>query len=246
MNVIPAVDIKDGSCVRLLRGEFDRKTEYSQDPVAVAHDFRLLGLTELHVVDLDGAQSGEQKNRRIVEQIATDTDFRIQVGGGIRSTTVLETWFGSGVTRCVVGSMAVTERAVAKEWLRRFGADRIVLALDVRIDAGGLPMLATHGWTRSSNVSLWSLVDDYLECGLLHVLCTDISRDGAMTGPNTELYREFVERYPGIGLQASGGVRDISDLAGLRRAGASAAITGRALLDGRIGAEEIASFLRAA
>lgn len=246
MKIIPAIDIKDGSCVRLFRGEFDRKTEYSQDPVAVAHGFRLMGFTVLHVVDLDGAQSGNQKNRRIVEQIAMQTDFSVQVGGGIRSTAVLETWFGSRVARCVIGSMAVTEPGVAKAWLRRFGADRIVLALDVRVDDEGVPMLATHGWTRSSGVSLWSLVDDYAECGLRHVLCTDISRDGALTGPNKELYGEFVKRYPGIELQASGGVRDINDLAGLRDAGASAAITGRALLDGRISAGEIASFLRAA
>ncbi|MDH5344843.1 MAG: HisA/HisF-related TIM barrel protein, partial [Gammaproteobacteria bacterium] len=172
--------------------------------------------------------------------------FAIQLGGGIRDEQAIESWLGTGVRRCVVGSVAVTDPDRVEDWLSRFGAEQLVLALDVRLDDDGTPMLATHGWTEDSATSLWAAVDRYRSAGLRHVLCTDISRDGAMSGPSVELYREFIERYPGIDLQASGGVRDVRDLEVLRAVGAAAAITGRALLDGRISREEISSFLRAA
>ena len=246
MKVIPAIDLKDGSCVRLYQGEFDRKTEYSKDPVGVGRRFESLGFGDLHIVDLDGAQSGQQDNDDIVRALRDATNFTIQLGGGIRDRATVDTWFDAGVDRCVVGSIAVTDPNRVRSWLRRFGPDRIVLALDIRLRDDSMPMLATHGWTQESEHSLWDVVDDYQQVGLGHVLCTDISRDGAMTGPSVELYTRFMERYPGIALQASGGVRDIRDLETLRAAGASAAITGRALLDGRISREDIASFLHAA
>ena len=242
MIIIPAIDMKDGRCVRLYQGEFDQQTEYSKDPVAVAHNFESLGFSHLHMVDLDGAQSGNQENQEIVRRIANTTGFSIQLGGGIRDQTSAELWLKSGVDRCVVGSLAVTQAESVKKWLEKVGGDRIVLALDVRINESGTALLSTHGWTRDSATSLWQCVDDYLASGLRHVLCTDISRDGAMSGPNVELYREFIQRYPDISLQASGGVRHIGDLEALRDTGAAAAITGRALLDGRISKQEISSF----
>ena len=244
--VIPAIDMRDGNCVRLLRGEFDRQTEYSRDPTEVARNFESLGFSQLHVVDLDGARTGRQKNHGLVRQIRLQTAFMIQLGGGIRNADTLSNWLDAGVSRCVIGSLAVTEPDNVKRWIRQFGADKIVLALDARLDSDGTPVLATHGWTQATELSLWQCVDDYRSVGLRNVLCTDISRDGALSGPNIDLYREFIGRYPDIDLQASGGVRDISDLEALREAGASAAITGRALLDGRITREEIATFLRAA
>ncbi len=229
-----------------IQGEFDRQTEYSKDPADVARNFERMGLSHLHMVDLDGAQSGEQKHRELVRKIASQTQFKIQLGGGIRDARTVAAWLAAGVTRCVIGSLAVTEPDIVKNWLSEFGTDKIVLALDVRLGEGDSPLLSTHGWTRASAISLWQCVDDYLSVGLKNVLCTDISRDGAMSGPNVGLYREFIERYPHIDLQASGGVRDVNDLAALRSAGAAAAITGRALLDGRITKEEISAFLRAA
>lgn len=244
MRIIPAIDMKDGRCVRLFQGEFDQQTEYSNDPVSVARNFATLECPDLHVVDLDGAQSGTQKNRDIVRRIAESTRFSIQLGGGIRDAGTVATWLESGVKRCVVGSMAVTRPGDVRRWFSSFGADHIVLALDVRLSAAGEPLLATHGWTQATDISLWQCIDDYLAAGLQHVLCTDISRDGAMSGPNTDLYREFVRRYPALKLQASGGVRHIGDLEALRDAGAAAAITGRALLDGRLSKEEISTFLR--
>jgi len=243
--VIPAIDLKGGLCVRLFQGEFDQQTDYSNDPVSVAREFATLGCPILHMVDLDGALSGEQTNRGIVSQVAAQTSFEIQLGGGIRDTETVRSWMAGGVSRCVIGSLAVNEAELVKSWLSEFGPDRIVLALDVRINDDGEPLLATHGWTKESRSTLWQCVDDYREHGLEHVLCTDISRDGAMSGPNIDLYREFISRYPAIRLQASGGVRHLGDLENLREAGAAAAITGRALLDGHISKEEISSFLRA-
>lgn len=246
MNIIPAIDMKDGNCVRLLQGDFDRETHYSDDPAEVARSFGGMGFSDLHLVDLDGAQSGTQRNRELVQRIVGETAMTVQLGGGIRDRQTLAAWFDAGIHRAVIGSKAVTDPASVRDWLAEFGADRIVLALDCRSDAHGTPWLATHGWTRAADITLWDCMNAYRPHGVRHVLCTDVSRDGAMTGPATELYRDFVQRCPGIALQASGGVRNIDDLKTLRAAGAAAAITGRALLDGAIPATEIRTFLRGA
>jgi len=244
MNVIPAIDLRAGRCVRLLQGDFDRSTEYSADPAAVARRFEALGTTDLHVVDLDGAQTGVQDNRDIVSRIAVATHLSVQVGGGVRDRTTLESWFDAGVSRCVVGSLAATDPDSVKAWLARFGSDRIVLALDVRIDRGDVPRITTHGWTRGSDTTVFEAIRDFRDAGIRHVLCTDVSRDGALTGPNVALYRRIMERFPDLELQASGGVRDVADLELLRDSGIPAAITGRALIEGRITAGEMRSFRR--
>ncbi len=246
MKIIPAIDLQDGQCVRLFQGDFDQRTEYGNDPVDVARDFQTLGFDNLHIVDLDGARFGKQTNREVVFAIVSATDLDMQLGGGIRGRETASKWFAAGVSRCVVGSLAVDDPETIKGWMRIFGPGRIVLALDVRLDGSGIPMLVTHGWTRMARLNLWQCVDDYLQDNIEHVLCTDVDRDGAMTGPNLELYREFVSRYPTISLQASGGVRNADDLLELEELGASAAITGRALLDGKINTEELGSFLRVA
>lgn len=246
MKIVPAIDMKDGRCVRLFQGDFARETRYSDDPVSVAHRYARMGFRYLHVVDLDGARTGEQRNRALVRRIVDETALDVQLGGGIRNRETLEDWFAAGVRRAVVGSVAVTDAARVRGWLEDCGADRIVLALDCRLDDAGTPWLATHGWIRDSRTSLWDCVDGYRDAGLRHVLCTDVGRDGALTGPSLSLYGEFRRRYPDIELQASGGVRHMNDLVELGNAGAAAAVTGRALLDGRIGASEVSSFLRGA
>lgn len=246
MNVIPAIDLKDGKCVRLYQGDFERCTEYSDDPTAVARSYQHMGLEHLHIIDLDGAELGEQKNRGIVATIALQSELEIQLGGGIRDAATLAGWLAAGVTRCIVGSLAVNEPETIKRWLDEFGPDRIVLALDVRLDVNDRPLLMTHGWKESSQLDLWQCIDGYLDHGITHVLCTDVSRDGAMTGPNLELYREFIARYPALRLQASGGIRNVADLHSLEELGPHAAISGRALLDGTISKEELQSFLRVA
>jgi phosphoribosylformimino-5-aminoimidazole carboxamide ribotide isomerase len=242
MNIIPAIDLHNGSCVRLYQGDFAQATTYSDDPAELARRFAGFGFSQLHVVDLDGAREGSQRNQDCVHAISRASDMSIQLGGGIRERATLERWFAAGVARCVLGSVAVTDPDRVKEWLDEFSSEQIVLALDVRIDDNGLPLLATHGWVQTSDLSLWDCLDDYAGYGLRHVLCTDVGRDGALCGPNLELYRELVERYPAISLQASGGVRNIEDLALAAQTGAAGAITGRALLDGRISPQEIASF----
>ena len=242
MNVIPAIDLKDGKCVRLFQGDFEQSTEYSSDPAALARRFAELRTRDLHIVDLDGARSGKQRNRDIIRSMAAESTLAIQLGGGIRSEQALTDWFDAGVSRCVVGSLVVTEPDAVKAWLTRFGSERIVLALDVNIDADGQPRLTTHGWTRESTITLFDCIDTFSEVGLKHVLCTDVSRDGAMSGPNIQLYASVMRRYPELALQASGGVRSIGDLEQLREAGIPAAITGRALLDGAIAPEELVLF----
>lgn len=244
MNIIPAIDLKDGKCVRLLKGDFDKSTEYSDDPALVARQFAALAADSLHIVDLDGARYGEQRNKEIVAAIAQESKLIVQLGGGIRDVETLESWFAAGVSRCVIGSLAITEPDTVKAWLTRFGGDRIVLALDVKMDAQNEPVITTHGWTQDSEATLFESVSDFLSAGLKHVLCTDVSRDGAMAGPNFELYQRIMSAYPELLLQASGGVRHIQDLERLRQLGVPAAISGRALLDGKISAEEIETFLR--
>jgi len=246
MIVIPAIDIKNGKCVRLYQGDFGKSTEYSNDPAQIARQFAELAVSDLHIVDLDGAQSGTQQNRDIVAAIASESRQAIQLGGGIRDAATVAAWLDAGVSRCVVGSLAVTEPDTVKAWLNRFGKDRIVIALDVKIDEQNEPIVTTHGWTRKSEMTLFECIGDFMSSGLQQVLCTDVSRDGAMTGPNLDLYASIVERYPDLKLQASGGVRHIDDLHQLRRIGVPAAISGRALLDGKITVEEIETFLQSA
>ena len=246
MRIIPAIDLRDGNCVRLYQGDFGKTTHYSSDPVAIAERFAQLAVTELHIVDLDGARTGKQSNRDIVSAIADASGLTVQLGGGIRSGEDVRTWLATGVGRCVVGSVAIREPATVREWLAEFGSDALVLALDVRISDDGTPMLTTHGWTKDAGVSLWQCVDEFGTEAVRHVLCTDVARDGAMAGPNFDLYAEILRRYPDLDLQASGGVRHRDDLARLAGIGVPAAITGRALLDGSITAREVATFRRSA
>jgi phosphoribosylformimino-5-aminoimidazole carboxamide ribotide isomerase len=244
VTVIPAIDLRAGRCVRLFQGDFGRETLYSVDPGSVALGYRQAGFRQLHVVDLDGARDGEQQHEELVTRIVHGAGLAVQLGGGIRSRQTLARWLAAGVSRCVIGSVAVSDPVTAIGWLEDFGADRIVMALDLRMDRQGIPTLSVDGWTKAARVSLWECLDRYSARGAKHVLCTDIGRDGALSGPNLPLYAEIRRRYPDLALQASGGVRHAGDLRDLRDAGCAAAITGRALLDGRINREELTSFLQ--
>lgn len=246
MNIIPAIDLRGGKCVRLLQGDFDRQTNYGKDPVTLVRDYEAMGATEVHIVDLDGARHGSQRNQVTISAMLSNTTCAVQLGGGLRRTTDIESWLGAGIQRLVVGSLAIENPALIIEWLEKFGPERIVLALDVVIENDGTPNVATHGWTRSTDTPLWHCLNDFSAVGLKHVLCTDISRDGAMCGPNIALYSRIIDRYPAICLQASGGVRDMRDVLALESIGAAATICGRALLDGRITGQEVSTFLRVA
>lgn len=245
MRVIPAIDIKDGRCVRLFKGKFDQVTEYAVDPAELAGRYQELGAEWIHCVDLDGARQGTPGNLQQIGRIADRLDAGIQVGGGIRDEAAIQRLLDLGADRVVIGSVAAEKPDEALTWLREMGPDRIVFALDVTVDGEDeAPMLVSRGWAETTRTSLWEALDRFGAEGLRHVLCTDIGRDGAMTGPAVDLYAACVRRYPEVAFQASGGVRHVADLSALADTGAASAIVGKALLDGRISDEEIKPFLR--
>lgn len=246
VDVIPAIDIRDGRCVRLLKGDYSAQTQYDFDPVELARDYAKLGCAYLHMVDLDGAKQGRPVNTDLLREMVAASKLPVQIGGGIRTTAHVEQLFAAGATRVVIGSTAINSPDLVKDWFERFGGDAIVLALDVRIDEMQVPRVCTHGWTQTSQSDLYETIAVFCEVGLRHVLCTDIDRDGMLQGPATALYQQVLERYPQLQLQASGGVGNIDDLAELREAGLPYAIVGKALLEGKISHQEISSFLRAA
>ncbi len=243
MRLIPAIDLKAGHCVRLLHGDFAKETRYGTDPEALLAKYVALGTDWLHVVDLDAAKDGSLGNRAIILRLAARNTVNLQVGGGLRDAAAVTQMLGLGVARVVIGSAAVTQVDQVRGWLDRFGPDRVTLAFDVRLDDAATPRVATHGWQRISELSLWSAVENFAGSPLKHVLCTDVGRDGALTGPNMALYREAVRRHPQIQWQASGGIRDARDLHALTDAGAAAAISGKALLEELIPIEDLRPFL---
>ena len=243
MLIVPALDLYRGRCVRLFQGRYDQVTEYPGTPVEIATSYANAGVNLLHLVDLDGAQQQGKDNFSCISDLCAIANLRVQTGGGIRVEEDLRQRFELGVQRVVIGSLAVQQAPMVREWLQRYGRERIVLALDVRYDAARVPRIATHGWQQQSDTSLWQAMD-YFRDDLQHVLCTDISRDGAMQGPSVDLYRECAHRYPDISFQASGGVRNIEDIITLTQTGAAAAITGKALLERELTLEEIRPFLQ--
>jgi phosphoribosylformimino-5-aminoimidazole carboxamide ribotide isomerase len=243
LRLIPAIDLRAGRCVRLLKGDFAAETCYEAEPLELLSRYRGFGADWLHVVDLDGARDGSGGNRPLIAELATELGIKLQVGGGLRNLAAVQEMLELGAARAVVGSAAVTEPGEVRGWLRHFGSDRIALAFDVRLDEAGTPRVATHGWLQQSTLSLWGAVDQFTDAGLKHVLCTDVGRDGALTGPNVPLYTEAVRRYPEIAWQASGGIREARDLFALAECGAAAAISGKALLEERIPIEELGQFL---
>jgi len=247
MRLIPAIDLRGGRCVRLLQGRFDAETVYATDPAQIATMYLGFGARYLHVVDLDGARDGTRHNRDLVTALAhEDSGVAIQVGGGIRTREVAAELLATGVRRVVVGSIAVENPTEVAGWLTEFGADRLVLAFDVRLDDRGTPCLATHGWEQQTQTSLWDAVTTFARAGARHVLCTDVARDGALSGPNLTLYAEAARRFPEIAWQASGGVSTGADLRALADTGVASVISGRALLEGRIDAKELEPFLPSA
>ena len=232
MQIIPAIDILDGRCVRLHQGDFARETHYSSDPVAVAQRYSDEGATLIHVVDLDGARQGEFCNLGVIEEIAAKSSAPIQAGGGVRSEADFRQLVECGVSRVVVGSVAVSDPDTVAGWTREAGADRVCIALDVKPHLVGEFFLTTSGWTETHNRSLWQGIESLRGAGIQHLLCTDVGRDGTMEGPNGDLYRAISERHNELSVQASGGVRSLDDLRALKQTGASGAIVGTALLKG--------------
>jgi phosphoribosylformimino-5-aminoimidazole carboxamide ribotide isomerase len=229
MLILPAIDIHDGRCVRLLYGSFDAVTQYG-DPVEQIRDFANAGATWVHVVDLDGARMGRPAQRELIARVAGETGVKIQCGGGVRKRADVEALLECGVARVVVGSVAARKPEEAREWLTAFGPERICLAFDVRPN-GESWELATNGWTASGGKTLSDALAEYPEDVVKHALVTDISRDGALGGPNVELMRKIRAQRPDVAFQASGGVSSLDDLAALKTTGVSGVIIGRALYE---------------
>jgi phosphoribosylformimino-5-aminoimidazole carboxamide ribotide isomerase len=232
MRLIPAIDLLNGQCVRLLHGDFEQCKVYDSSALELARSYCSAGARWLHVVDLAASRDGEAADSSALFRLLRNAPQNVQTGGGVRSKRDIFERLESGAERVVIGSLCVTEPARFKGWLREFGAGKLVAALDIQSDEKGIPYPRIYGWTEGADRSLWSLLDEFTGAGLVHLLCTDISRDGALSGPNTDLYVEIVQRYPQLRLQASGGVASLQDLLILKNTGASGAITGKALLEG--------------
>lgn len=229
MLIIPAIDLHDGQCVRLKQGQFDRATTYQYPPAQLARHYAGLGATRLHVVDLDGAKSGDMQQLSLIQSMQSAT-LPIQVGGGVRSVATARACVAAGIATLVIGSMAISEPSLALQLIAEIHANNIVLALDVHVE-NGIPCPAIHGWQTSTKRNAWDVVQFYQDAGVTNVLCTDIAQDGMMNGPNFALYEEAVRRFPTIAWQASGGIRDIRDMRALSTSGVSAVILGRILYE---------------
>jgi phosphoribosylformimino-5-aminoimidazole carboxamide ribotide isomerase len=230
-EIIPALDLRGGRVVRLRQGDYARETGYALDAVEQARRYQNAGATRLHVVDLDGARDGAFENLSIIEKLAA-LGLDVQAGGGVRGEADVQRLFDAGVRRVVVGSLAVREFERVCAWITDFGAARFVIALDTRLHEGRWT-LASAGWTQAAELSLDDLAPRYEQAGATHLLCTDIDRDGMLSGPNLDLYAHLARIAPGLAVQASGGVRDLEDVKALKGK-AAGVILGRSLLEGHL------------
>jgi phosphoribosylformimino-5-aminoimidazole carboxamide ribotide isomerase len=235
-DIIPALDLIAGRVVRLKQGDYARETQYAIDPIEQAKKYRDAGAQHLHVVDLDGARAGRLDNLHSIEALAK-LDFKVQAGGGVREERDLQRLFDAGVIRVVVGSVAIREGERVIEWLARYGAERLVIALDTRFELETWTLSAA-GWTEAAPVTLDELAPRYAAAGARHLLCTDIARDGMLSGPNLDLYAHLASVAPTLAVQASGGVRDIADVRALRASNVAGVILGRSLLEGHLDVAE--------
>ena len=238
MIIYPAIDLRGGRVVRLTEGKFDQEKSYGDDPLAVARNFKAAGATWLHLVDLDGAKDPAKRQTPLVELLVRESGLRVQTGGGIRDVAQVTALLSAGVERVIVGSLAVRSPDIVRGWLKTFGPEKIILSPDVRLDAASVPRIATAGWQETTGIGLDDFLDGYLSAGLIHVLCTDISRDGKLTGPNMALYASLARKFPSLQIQASGGVSSLDDLRALRATGVAGAIVGRALYENKFTLKE--------
>jgi phosphoribosylformimino-5-aminoimidazole carboxamide ribotide isomerase len=229
MEIIPAIDIIGGKCVRLEQGDYNRQKLYNEHPLEVAKQFEDAGIRRLHLVDLDGAKAGKVKNWKVLETIASKTSLEIDFGGGIKTEQDLEIVFSSGSAFCTIGSLAVKEELLFVGWLKEYGAQRFLLGADVRDEK-----IAINGWTETTELLLFDFLDKYIANGIRQVFCTDISKDGKLEGPALGLYKKIVQKFPGLYFIASGGISSMEDLDSLEATGCKAAIIGKAIYEGRI------------
>lgn len=234
IELIPAIDIIGGQCVRLTKGDYNTKKVYNEDPVSVAKEFEKLGIKRLHVVDLDGARSKHIVNDDVLRRITSETNLVVDFGGGIKTDEDIEKAIGAGAAMVTIGSIAVTNPELSFEWIKKYGAERIVLGADVRNGK-----ISINGWKEDSSEDLIPFLRKYLDKGIRNVLCTEISKDGMLQGPAIELYKEVMKAYPTCHLIASGGVSCKEDIEALEKAGIPAVVFGKAIYEGRINLSEL-------
>ena len=232
MILYPALDLRSGAVVRLAQGDYARETRYASDPLVLAKGYRDAGAEWLHVVDLDSAKDASQANLPILNALAKHTGLKLQTGGGVRSADDVAARLGAGATRVVVGSTAIKSPELVGQWLQRFGSEALCLALDCRSQQGSY-QIQISGWQEASGAELFERLRYFAQAGFRHALVTDIACDGMLSGPNVDMYQRIVVEVPGIQVQASGGIAELSDLRALQAAGAPGAIIGKALLEGR-------------
>ena len=238
IQIIPAIDIIDGKCVRLTQGDYSRKTVYNEDPVEIAKMFEDYGIKRLHTVDLDGAKSSHVINYKTIERIATATNLTIDFGGGIKSNSDIEIAFSSGAKLVTIGSIAVKRPELMFEWISNYGCERLILGADVK---NGL--ISINGWKEEGNDELMPFIEKYIEHGINNVLCTDIARDGMLKGPSTDMYKRIMSSFPTLNLIASGGVSSVEDIYELDNAGIPSVVFGKAIYEGRITMKELSEFV---
>lgn len=238
IELIPAIDIIGGHCVRLSQGDYESKKVYSENPLEIAKRFEAHGLQRLHIVDLDGAASSHIVNWRTLESIASRTALTVDFGGGIKSSQDIDIAFGSGADMVTLGSVAVKRPELMEEWIARYGEEKIILGADAKDRK-----IAVSGWKEESNYELLPFLQGYINKGITKVLCTDISRDGMLEGPSAELYKEIMEAFPTLHLIASGGVSCIDDIINLDEAGIPAVVIGKAIYEGRISLDELSKMV---
>ena len=234
IELIPAIDIIGGQCVRLTKGDYDQKTVYRDSPAEVAKEFEQIGFKRLHVVDLDGAKSKHIVNSEVLRRVTTDTQLVVDFGGGIKTDEDIEKAFATGASMVTIGSIAVTDPDLFMGWLEKYGAEHIILGADVRHGK-----ISINGWKEDSAEDLLPFLKKYVDAGVKNVLCTEISKDGTLTGPAIELYQSIMAAYPGLHLIASGGVSSIDDIKALEAAGIPAVVFGKAIYEGKINLNEL-------
>ncbi|OCG03264.1 1-(5-phosphoribosyl)-5-[(5-phosphoribosylamino)methylideneamino]imidazole-4-carboxamide isomerase [Gilliamella apicola] len=239
--IIPALDLIDGTVVRLHQGDYQQQRDYGNDPLLRLQNYAQQGAKLLHLVDLTGAKDPKARQISLIKSLINGVQVPVQIGGGIRSEDDVKALLAAGAARVVIGSTAIKQPQLVKQWFTKYGAEALVLALDVRIDAKGNKFVAIHGWQEDSAQTLEQVIDDYLPFGLKHVLCTDISKDGTLSGANIQLYQEISKKYPQIAFQASGGIGQLEDVKALENSGVAGVIVGRALLEGKFTVQEAIS-----
>lgn len=237
-TIIPALDLIDGNVVRLHQGDYNQKRDYGSKPLQHLKEYENQGASLLHLVDLTGAKDPKARQIPLIKTLINGVNIPIQIGGGIRHEQDVDALLSAGAKRIVIGSMAIKSPQIVKAWFETYGADCLVLALDVRINESGEKHIAINGWQEDSKQTLEDVIDDFMPYGLKHVLCTDISKDGTLTGSNVRLYQEISQKYPDVAFQASGGIGDLNDVKALENSGVAGIIVGRALLEGKFTVKE--------